>query len=241
MSKPIGILDSGVGGLSIVRAIQREMPGADLVYYADTAGFPYGEKGEPEIRELVSAGLRVLRERGCETVVLACNTASTQGLGLYKAEFSDLELIGVTPQLKEATKLTKTGKIIVLATFATLASDYYRALKAQIDPGMQVFAQACFEWVRLVETGEGETGLVADQMRAFARHGIDTAVLACTHFAFLEPMIREAAPDMQVVEPGAAIAAQLKPRAHAGASGGQIEYIITGNRQAFIDRAKQLL
>jgi glutamate racemase len=242
MKNPLGILDSGVGGLSIVRAIKRQSPDQDILYYADTAGFPYGEKSEPEIKALVMSGLEKLASRGCRTVVLACNTASTQGLDTYQAAFPDLEIIGVTPLLTEAVRVSRSGKIIVLATFATLASDYYRVLKETVPAHVTIHAQACFDWVRLVETGQGDAELVTDQMRAYARHGIDTAVLACTHFAFLDEIIRAAAPEMTILEPGPIIAVQLERDGFLNGGRGQLDYLVTGSdKDAFAQKAKGLL
>src|SRR5207245_2964148 len=145
----IGILDSGVGGLSIARAIRRLMPKLDLAYYADTANFPYGEKSDDDIRRFVDEGIARLRQEGCEIIILACNTASVISLAEYQTD-PELTVLGVTPLLDEAASLSKTNKIVVLATFATLASDYYREIQDQVPKNLTVYTQACFDWVRLV-------------------------------------------------------------------------------------------
>jgi glutamate racemase len=241
----VGILDSGVGGLSIVRAIRRVMPDLDLVYYADTANFPYGEKSEGQIRDLVRTGIERLRAEGCDPIILACNTASTMSLYEYQNEQTGVKIMGVTPLVDAAAKVTKTGKIIVLATFATLASQYYRQIQSRLDNGgrLTVYTQACFDWVRLVESGHlDDDALIAEQIKAFAHHGIDTVVLGCTHFAFLARTIRLAAPDMKIIEPGETIARELQTRLGDNTGGeGTIHYLVTGNATDFKRRAEQLL
>jgi glutamate racemase len=238
---PIGILDSGVGGLSILRAVRRLMPQLDIVYYADTAHFPYGEKSADTIRQLVRIGIMELRRAGCHTIILACNTASTISLADYQSD-TEATILGVTPLLGQAAATTETGKIIVLATFGTLASDYYQQIQNSLPDNLTVYTQACFDWVRLVETGHLEDdGLIAEQVKTFARHGIDTVVLGCTHFAFLETTIRRAAPGMHIIEPGATIARQLQQRLGTATGGGTTRYIVTGNEARFVARASVLL
>jgi glutamate racemase len=239
---PIGILDSGVGGLSILRAVRRAMPGLDVVYYADTAHFPYGEKSEKTIRQLVRIGIMELRAAGCQTIILACNTASTITLQDYQAD-TEATILGVTPLLGQAAAVTQTGKIIVLATFGTLASSYYQQIQAGLSDDLTVYTQACFDWVRLVESGRlDDDGLIAEQVKTFARHGIDTVVLGCTHFAFLDRTIRRAAPDMHIIEPGETIARQLQGQLGTEIDGeGTTRYIVTGNKAAFVARAEHLL
>jgi len=242
-SMPVGILDSGVGGLSILRAIRQIMPQLDIAYYADTAHFPYGEKPEADVRRLVRAGVDRLKREGCRVVILACNTASTISLTEYQAEDEDVIIMGVTPLVKEAAALSTTGKIIVLATFGTLASEYYRAIHAQAESHTTIYTQACFDWVRLVESGRiDDDALIAEQIKAFAHHGIDTVVLGCTHFAFMDKTIRRAAPNMRIVEPGEAIAKQLLARLGESTTGqGHTRYIVTGDEAEFLARAQALL
>ncbi len=239
----IGILDSGVGGLSVVRAIRRSLLQLDVVYYADTANFPYGEKSEAEIRQFVDTGIKKLREQGCETIILACNTASTVRLNDYQASSSGVTIFGVTPLLDEAQAVTKTGKIIVLATFATLASDYYQQIQSRLDDKLSIYTQACFDWVRLVEAGDLENdGLIAEQIKAFAQHDIDTAVLGCTHFSFLAPTIQRVAPQMNIIEPGEKLARELAEKLGKNTGGnGTIRYLVTGNEAEFIAKAVRLL
>jgi glutamate racemase len=239
---PIGILDSGVGGLSILRVVRRLMPQLDIVYYADTAHFPYGEKSPAEVRALVRAGVTELRAAGCDIIILACNTASTISLADYQAD-TEATILGVTPLLEQAVAATQTGKIIVLATFATLMSDYYQAIQASAPGHLHIYTQACFDWVRLVESGDlDDDELIAEQVKAFARHGIDTVVLGCTHFAFLDATIRRAAPDMHIIEPGEIVAQQLQKQLGANTGGqGHTGYIITGDKAMFVQRAEQLL
>lgn len=242
-TKPIGILDSGVGGLSVVRAIRRSLPQLDIVYYADTANFPYGEKSEATIRELVGKGIEKLQQAGCEIIILACNTASTVSLKDYQAAANGATIMGVTPLLDEAQAITKTGKIIVLATFATLASDYYQQIQSRLDDKLTIYTQACFDWVRLVESGDLENdSLITEQIKAFARHNIDTAVLGCTHFSFLAPTIRRIAPQMQIVEPGEKLTKELAAKLGDNTEGsGKISYLVTGNEAEFVTKAERLL
>ena len=240
MSK-IGILDSGVGGLSILGAVRQRLPQAEILYLADTVNFPYGEKTAEAVAGLTERGIKHLAERGYnDAIVLACNTASVSGLDRYRRDFPGLRLIGVTPLLDEARQMTKAGKIVLLATFATIASDYLEAMKQLTSKDQIVYAQAAFEWVRMVEAGRIDDGLVADQVKTFARYGVDTVVLGCTHFAFLAPAIRTAVPSLQIIEPGPTIAAELAA-AVDGDGTGQTTYQVTGNSETFNRVASKLL
>lgn len=236
----IGILDSGVGGLSILGTIRKQLPAIDILYLADTANFPYGEKASGEVGCLTEQGISRLAQTGVDAIVVACNTASVNGLDRYQKAFPDQKLVGVTPLLDQATKATKTGKIVLLATFATIASDYLHDIQELVARDITVYAHAAFEWVRMVEAGEIDDKLVAEQVATFARYGVDVAVLGCTHFAFLAPTIKQAVPDLVIIEPGPTIAAALAEMVeNEGES--RVEYLVTGDVVAFNRTATKLL
>lgn len=237
----IGILDSGVGGLSILGAVRQRLPRADILYLADTANFPYGEKTAAEVAALTERGIEYLARRGYnDAIVVACNTASVSGLDSYRRDFPGQRLIGVTPLLDEARRATKTGKIVLLATFATIASDYLEEMKSLASPDQTIYAHAAFEWVRMVEAGQIDDGLVTAQVKTFARFGVDTVVLGCTHFAFLAPAIKAAVPTLQIIEPSPTIAADLAA-AVTDIGSGQTIYEVTGDAKAFSAVATKLL
>ena len=205
---PIGVFDSGVGGLTVLSALRQELPHENYVYFGDTAHCPYGMRSDAEIIELSSRGSQFLIEQGAKLIVLACNTASQAALTTLRATFS-VPFVGVVPAVKPAARATKKGRVGVAATNQAAKALYLRQLIDEFAEGIEVFAVGCPELVSLVEHGELDGPVAEEVVRAalqpILKEDIDVIVLGCTHFPALRPVI-ERITRVQVIDSGAAIA-----------------------------------
>lgn len=211
---PVGVLDSGVGGLSVLRAIRAAQPGADLLYYADQAHLPYGPRPAAEIRELTESGVNWLLAQGCDAIVLACNTASAAALQGLRNAHPSIPFVGMEPAIKPAAAATRSGVIGVLATPGTLRGELFRQTRERHAAHVRVIEQPCAGWVEQVESGElgsaAARALVERDVAPLLAEGADALVLGCTHFPFLAPLIAElAGPSVRLIDPAPAVAAQL--------------------------------
>lgn len=216
-SRPIGVFDSGVGGLSVLREIRRTLPAEALCYVADSAHAPYGERSVAYIEARSRHIIGFLQAQGAKAVVVACNTVTGLVIGHLRAAFPDLPLIAIEPAVKPAAQSTRSGVIGLLATRQTVASPGLQRLLQLHASGRQVLLQACPGWVERVERGEldgSETeAAVAQYLRPLLAQGADTLVLGCTHYPFLAPLIRRlAGPAVQVLDPAPAVARELARR-----------------------------
>jgi glutamate racemase len=219
-ANPIGVFDSGVGGLSVLHEIRRALPGEDLLYVADSAHAPYGDKSQQFIEVRSIAITEFLLSRNAKATVVACNTATGAAITALRARFS-VPIIAMEPAVKPAAMNTQSGVVGVLATSRTLASDNFVKLFARYGDDVQILGQACPGLVEQVEAGD----LSGDKTRALleqyvlplVERGADTLVLGCTHYPFLAPLIREiAGSGVAVIDSAAAVARQLHRRLDAG-------------------------
>ena len=194
-SAPIGVFDSGLGGLTVAHAIMRQLPAESLIYFGDTARVPYGPKSPDTVRRYSREISAFLIEQGVKAIVVACNTATAHALPALREEL-DVPVIGVVePGARAAVRATRTGHIGVIGTAGTIRSQaYVRAIHAE-NPDLRVTALACPLFVPLVEEGwtnHEATHLVAEEYLApFVKDPIDTLVLGCTHYPLLKPVIGE--------------------------------------------------
>lgn len=193
--RPIGIFDSGIGGLTVVREIRRRLPAENLVYFGDTARVPYGTKSPRVVYDFAFQDTRFLTGQDVKMVVVACHTVSSIALGSLQEAFP-LPVLGVVePGVEAALSATRTGRIGVIGTRATVLSGAYERSFAARRPGVSVFPQACPLFVPLVEEGwlEGDvTGQVAElYLRPLMEKRVDTLVLGCTHYPLLKPVIQK--------------------------------------------------
>ena len=227
----IGVFDSGVGGLTVLHEIVRALPAEDTLYFGDTGRYPYGTKSAETITRFTLENVEFLVARGIKLLVVACNSSSAVALDAIRARWS-LPVIGVIePGARAAVERTRTGRVGVVATEATISSGAYtRALRA-LGPSLEIYLRACPLFVPLAEEGwtEGPIArLVAETyLASLARSGIDTLVLGCTHYPLLKPLIAEVmGPDVAIVdsaeETAREVAAALAERglARTGGEGG---------------------
>jgi|APTNR8051073442_1049403.scaffolds.fasta_scaffold00884_2 glutamate racemase len=214
-SDPVGIFDSGIGGLSVVDAIVRLLPKERLVYFGDTARIPYGTKSPDTIREYAAQITRFLLDQGCKAIVVACNTASAPALPYLRAQWPEIPIVGMEPAVKPGAQATKTGKVGVLATRGTLQSERYATLMARFANHIEVLEDPCLGLVELIEQEQFETpeteALLRRIVRPMLEQGVDTLVLGCTHYPFVEPVIRRIAGEaISIINPAPAVARQLE-------------------------------
>lgn len=213
---PIGVFDSGVGGLSVLREIRRELPGEDLLYVADSGHAPYGDKSTELIEARSIAIVEFLLSRHAKTIVVACNTATGVAIETLRARFS-VPIIAMEPAVKPAAAITQSRVIGVLATSRTIASDNFAKLHGRFGAEVKILMQACPGLVEQVETGDlsGDKtrALVEQYVMPLLAQGADTLVLGCTHYPFLASLIQEiAGSSVQVIDPSPAIARELRRR-----------------------------
>lgn len=213
---PIGVFDSGVGGLAVLQEIRRELPGEDLLYVADSAHAPYGDKTTRQIEARSVAIAEFLVSRHAKAIVVACNTATGAAVETLRARFT-LPIVAMEPAVKPAAAHTKTGVIGVLATSRTITSDNFARLHQRFGADVRILMQACPGLVEQVEAGklsDRETrALVERYVLPLLEQQADTIVLGCTHYPFLAPLIREiAGAAVTIMDPSPAIARELRRR-----------------------------
>lgn len=210
---PVGVFDSGVGGLSVLREIRRALPHEDLIYVADSGHAPYGDQPSEFIEGRASAVVKFLLAANVKAITIACNTATVVAVEKLRA-WSPVPIVAIEPAIKPAAAGTKSGAIGVLATSQTLASPSVSRLCARYGDNVRIHLQACPGLVEQVERGElaGEqsAALVRGYVSPLLDKGVDTLVLGCTHYPFLTALIREVAgPGLNIVDPAAAVAREL--------------------------------
>jgi glutamate racemase len=197
-NRPIGIFDSGVGGLTVLREIRHRLPLEPTIYVADLLHFPYGPRYQDEVRGFAIDIIRYLESRDVKLVVIACNTATAAALN-HARELFELPIIGViSPGAQAAVEATKNNRIGVIATEGAMRSQEYLHAIKEIDPMVGVYQKACPELVEIVEAGEADSPRAEQVLRAdladIVRLGADTLILGCTHYPHLKPAINRVFP-----------------------------------------------
>ncbi len=218
--KPIGIFDSGIGGLSVLKYIRASLPHEQLLYFADSGYAPYGGRTDGEIAARSLAIAEFLMQYEVKALVVACNTATAAAIKALREHYPTMPLVGVEPGLKPAAALTKTGTVGVLATKSTLASEKFKLLHEQISATTKVkfLPQPCIGLADQVEKGELQSpdtaALVYRYLEPLIEQGADTLVLGCTHYPFVQPLMEEVirrltSRAVTIVDTGEPIARQL--------------------------------
>lgn len=211
----IGVFDSGVGGLSVLPHLRAQLPHENLLYFADQAHVPYGTRTAVEICTFTEQICALLIEQNCRLIVIACNTATAAALAHLRQTFPNIPIVGMEPAVKPAVHNTRTGKIGVLATVRTFASDRYADLVARFAQGITVLEDPCRGLVPLIEAGlvdDPQTeALLTEVLNPMLAQSVDTVVLGCTHYPFVLPLItRLVGKDVAIIDPAPAVARQAQ-------------------------------
>lgn len=244
----IGIFDSGVGGLTVQRAVLDAVPSADTVYLGDTARVPYGTKSADTVTQYSIRNARFLARHEIDLLVVACNTASAVALPALRAEL-EVPVIGVVePGARAAARASRSGRIGVIGTEGTVASGAYQAAIRAAREGAQVTARACPLFVPLAEEGwtdpsdEVVRGVVRRYLAPLRDAGVDTLVLGCTHYPLLRDAIAAEMPGVALVDSAGAIAEEVRARVgSAGAGEGTHRFFVTDSPARFLAVARRFL
>lgn len=212
---PVGVFDSGVGGLSVLREIRARLPNEALRYVADSGHVPYGEKSPEYIRERCRRIAEFLLGQGAKALVLACNTATAAAVAELRECHPDLPVVGMEPAVKPAAAATRSGTVGVLATTGTLKSAKFAALLDRFAADVRVITRPCPGLVERIEAGELESAQTRELLQGFVAplllEGCDTLILGCTHYPFIKPLLRQLVPaSVSLIDTGAAVAHQLE-------------------------------
>jgi len=211
---PIGIFDSGVGGLSIWHEIVSLMPSENTIYLADSKNAPYGQKPREKIIEFCIKNTELLLDKGCKLIVVACNTATTNAIQYLRSNYN-IPFIGIEPAIKPAALLTKTNVVGVLATKGTLTSELFNSTSQKFSKGITIIEQIGEGLVPLIEEGQTESKEMEKLLHLYLdpmlRKNIDYLVLGCSHYPFLIPQIRNiVGKNVTIIDSGQAVARQTK-------------------------------
>lgn len=212
---PIGVFDSGVGGLSVLRALRAELPGQPLIYIADQAHVPYGPRPLEEVRAFSEGITRFLIDRGARLVVVACNAASAAALSSLRSTFPAIPFVGMEPAVKPAAENSASRVVAVLATPATFQGALYASVVERFANGVTLLQDTCPGLVAEIENGGLKSRhtrrILAQTLEPMLAQGADTVVLGCTHYPFVIPLIEQiAGPGVRVIDPAPAVARQAR-------------------------------
>lgn len=210
-SDPIGVMDSGVGGLSVLVHLREQLPSERILYFADQAHIPYGPRPPEQVRDFTARITQFLLEHSAKLIVVACNTASAAALDDLRQMFPEVPFVGMEPAVKPAALTTRNGKVGVLATPSTLNSNRYAALMARFAAGIEVYEDPCVGLVQLIEAGVLDASETRDLLRRvldpMLAAGVDTLVLGCTHYPFVRPLLEELVGErVSIIDPAPAVA-----------------------------------
>jgi glutamate racemase len=244
-SSPIGIFDSGVGGLSILEEIRNLLPNETILYLADQFHVPYGERSLQEIRKFSTAIVQFFLGQGVKLIVVACNTASAAALLQLRENFPAIPFVGMEPALKPAVEFSKTRRVGVLATPATFQGALYASVVERFARDVTLYPHTCPGLVGQIEAGDLDSpetrAILEDALFPMLKAEIDTVVLGCTHYPFVIPLIKDiVGMKVRVIDPAPAIARQVErllvndgiDQTNSGFS--RVDYLTSGDRQNFI-------
>ena len=229
---PIGIFDSGVGGLSVLRVIRKQMPEEALIYFGDQVHVPYGPRPLGQVCDFSEGITRYLLDKGAKLIVVACNAASAAALTYLRKTFSNVPFVGMEPAVKPAAEYTETGVVGVLATPATFQGKLYESVVERFASGVRLLQSTCPGLVQQIELGDLESpktrAILEAALQPMLKQNIDTIVLGCTHYPFVIPLIQQIAGEkIRVIDPAPAVARQVEHLLDAGglkfSSGGRRE------------------
>ena len=250
-NRKIGVFDSGLGGLTVVREMQKLMPEESVVYFGDIARLPYGSKSKETITELSHQIMRFLLKHDVKAVIIACGTASANALEDLQKTY-DLPITGVVePGAREAARTTKNGRIGITGTEATIRSGAYDRLLKGLDPRTEVFSKACPLFVPLVEEGWFKDDITRSVVKRYLaelkEQQVDTLVLGCTHYPLLKRLIgEEIGEEVILVNPSSSVVKEMKEylqqnQMQSGAEQGEYEFYVSDSTEKFRQFGQQVL
>ena len=249
---PIAVIDSGVGGISVLRELLRLMPGERFLYFGDSANAPYGSRSRAEVLDITRRNLDILKARGIKALVIACNTATSAAAKVLREENPDLTIIGIEPAVKPAAFLGDAPRVLVMATPLTLREEKFRDLVARYTHRAEVISLPCPGLVELIEAGHLDDapidGYFASLFAPYADERIDAVVLGCTHYPHVRDAIaRHLPPNVAILDGGEGTARETLRRLReqdltAPADGvGEVEILNTANDPRLLDLCRTLL
>ena len=215
-NNPIGVYDSGFGGLSVWQELRRVLPEESLLYLGDGKNCPYGSLSVEHIRQLAEESVEVLLSRGCKLIVVACNTATAAAIEHLRAKFSDIPFVGLEPAIKPACLTTKSGIVGVVATERSLTGDKFLKTLAKYGDGVKVIKSVGYGFVEAVERNAEQDAatetLVRDVIEPIVEQGADSIVLGCTHYPFLREVIERVVGDrdVKIIDSGEAVGKRVE-------------------------------
>ena len=249
-NKSIGVFDSGLGGLTAVKSLMRELPNENIVYFGDTGRLPYGTKTEETIKRYSKSDINFLLSKDVKMVIIACGTASSVALDSLKDEY-DIPIIGVVePASRAAVEATKNGRIGIIGTSATVRSRSYEREIMSLCSGAKIFTAACPLFVPLVENGRCDPDdvvlytMVEEYLAPIKAEGVDTLIMGCTHYPIIERAIAKYMGEKTaLINPGLEAAGYLKQSIGAAqnASGGSCRFFVSDDRDGFSENASKFL
>lgn len=242
-AQPIGVFDSGLGGLTVVREIWEELPYEQILYFGDTARVPYGGRSLEEIQAFNAQIIEFLLAQGAKAIIFACNTSTALALEVMRERYP-VPMFGIIkPGAKAAVAATRNGRVGLIATEATVKSGAYHQALYSLRPDLTVVEEAAPKLVPLIEAGEIDTpatrGSLREYLTPMVREGVDTIIYGCTHYPFLEPVIKEMYPDrFELVNPARSCVLEVKEylTSHgfaAQAKAGEDQYYVSGDPGKF--------
>ncbi len=213
-NSPIGIYDSGFGGLTLWRAVRELLPNESLVYLGDGANCPYGSKSRAQIEKFADQAVAQLLSMGCKMIVVACNTATAVAIELLRAKYEGIDFVGMEPAVKPACLRTKSGVVGVLATERSLDGELFQRTAARYSDNVKVIAAFGRGFVEIVESDMEESAEAERVVRAVVEPmvvaGVDQIVLGCTHYPFLKSVFERVAPRVNIIDPSMAVARRVE-------------------------------
>jgi glutamate racemase len=250
--RPIGIFDSGVGGLSVLREVRRQLPAENILYIADQAHVPYGIRTRDDVMAFSAGIVRYLLKKKVKLIIIACNTASAVALKALRKSYPALPFVGMEPAVKPAAEETSTGIVGVLATPATFQGALYASTVERFAKGVKILPDTCPGLVELIEQGKidhpGTREILEKALNPMLEKGVDEVVMGCTHYPFVIPLIQEIVGNgVEVIDPAPAIARQAGRLLEEydlltnGGRNGKTEFLTSGDPLEFQQIIRQLL
>lgn len=235
--KPIGVFDSGIGGLSVSEKIFTELPDAQIIYVGDTARVPYGGKTSEELIGFADEITKFLIDKGCGIIVDACNSTSAVAIDFLQKKYNNPIIGVIEPGIKGAINATKNGRIGLIATEATVKSGAHKKAARLVDPKIKIYSLACPDFVPLVEagevTGENTMAFVTKALEPLKGTQIDTLILGCTHYPYLAKVIKTVMGDgVTLVDPANETTKEIK-KLYTGGTSREHQFYVTGNPEQF--------